>query len=218
MITLLLLIILYITGQYVIRLLFLATSRAFPMPFPYWIVALVFFPGTFVHETAHLLTAVVLLLRVRGFHLLPEWKANHLTLGHVTYEKADFIRGFFVGIAPIPVGLAVLWGIFTWYFSASAVWWVTIITAYLTFAISSTMFTSKSDLTDAAAFLLMVGILYGAFWLAGIELIGLIGGWFTTPELQSLSTAVFSTLNIFLTITLVVHLVLIVLFRLIFRV
>ena len=63
-------------------------------------MALLYFPGTAVHEMSHLVMAMILNLKVRDISLLPKIRGNTIKLGTVTYEKKDVVRGLIVGIAP----------------------------------------------------------------------------------------------------------------------
>lgn len=50
-------------------------------------IALLYFPGTAIHEMSHLVMAMVLNLKVRDITLIPKVRGNTLKLGTVTYEK-----------------------------------------------------------------------------------------------------------------------------------
>jgi flagellar biosynthesis protein FliQ len=119
-----------------------------PKPLAFGTVALVFFPGTVVHELAHFFAAIALFLRVRELHLVPEWDDTGIKLGHVAYERADFFRGILVGIAPLPAGLLVFWAMYQWGVFPADSWSASLFWGYLVFAVSSTMFSSEQDLKD----------------------------------------------------------------------
>ncbi len=112
------------------------------------LISLVFFPGTVVHELAHYLAATVLFLRVREISIFPQRKGNYIKLGHVLYEKKDFVRGVIVGIAPIIIGILFLFGLSLWNIFPSPNIAYNLLLIYLIFTISSTMFSSKQDLVD----------------------------------------------------------------------
>lgn len=133
-------------------------SSFLPRPVVFTLISLLFFPGTLVHELAHAAMALCLLLPVHSIHLIPSWDHQSIVLGHVTYEKRDIWRGILVGIAPLPVGLFVLWGLLQLHLP-------TLLTGYLIFAISSTMFSSKSDLIDVI-YIIPLAIVLGVVWLA----------------------------------------------------
>lgn len=149
--------------------LFLFFSRFLPRPFPHMLIAILYFPGTLVHELAHVIAAALLFIPVRGIYLLPSWNNHSLTLGHVVYERRDFVRGFLIGIAPLPAALVVLWFLFINYDFFSQSITGLIMLGYLLFAITSTMFYSKSDLKDGGVFLLFAVLGYGALRPFGME-------------------------------------------------
>ena len=122
--------------------IFVATLERFlPRTIIFGIISLLFFPGTVIHEGAHAITALCLFLPVKSIHLIPEWDNKTIKLGHVVYEKRGLWRSIIVGLAPLPFGLLSLWFILHWN-------WPVWITGYLMFVITSTMFSSKSDLVD----------------------------------------------------------------------
>ena len=62
----------------------------------YRMMALLYFPGTAVHEMSHLVMAMILNLKVRDISLLPKIRGNTIKLGTVMYEKKDVVRGLIV--------------------------------------------------------------------------------------------------------------------------
>ncbi len=125
------------------------------------LVSTVFFVGTVLHEMAHFLMAVGLMLRVHDVKIFPEWEGNSIKLGRVLYEKKDFVRGILVGIAPIFAGVYFFWLVAYWsqIFQGNIPLQAVII--YLMFVISTTMFSSKQDLIDIV-FILPVFLIVGA--------------------------------------------------------
>ncbi|MBI3620004.1 hypothetical protein HY214_02570 [Candidatus Roizmanbacteria bacterium] len=128
------------------------------------LVSLLFFPGTILHEMAHFITALALMLRVREITIFPKFHANYIKLGSVVYEKQDFVRGVLVGIAPIFAGLFFFWFVARFNLFPSDTLWLNMLITYLIFTISSTMFSSKQDLVDVVfilpLFLLIGGVVY----------------------------------------------------------
>src|SRR3989344_5311207 len=74
-------------------------------------LAFLFLPGTFLHEIAHYLTASGFGVRAGNFTIFPKEEEGHIKMGSVHVEKTDFIRAFFIGIAPFIVGILFLSGI-----------------------------------------------------------------------------------------------------------
>lgn len=113
----------------------------------YRMIALLYFPGTAIHEMSHLVMAMILNLKVRDITLIPKVRGNTLKLGTVTYEKRDVVRGLIVGIAPFFAALYAFWLIDAFkllYIN----YWTGALFSYMVFTISSTMFSSKQDLID----------------------------------------------------------------------
>lgn len=173
-------------------------------------VSLIFLPGTIIHELAHFLAAISLMLRVHEVHVFPQWEKNYIKLGRVVYEKKDVIRSIFVGIAPVIVGL-----LFFWWFSAINVLSaedirIRIIMVYAIFVISTSMFSSKQDLIDIIyiiPFFLIVGAMIYIFqidlsFIAKQDI--LISGF----------TKFLYDVNIFLAISLIIHTVIVGFFKL----
>ena len=70
-----------------------------------YVLAILFLPGTFIHEVAHFLTALVLLVPVGQPEFLPEAiEGNKIKLGSVPIAKTDPLRRFLIGIA-LPANL-----------------------------------------------------------------------------------------------------------------
>ena len=128
------------------------------------IISFIFFPGTVIHELSHFFAAIILFLRVRDLKVFPEWEDNNLKLGHVLYEKKDFIRGILVGLAPLLVGLLIFMSIYSWNLFPNPNFIINALIVYFIFAISSTMFSSKQDLIDLVyippVLILIGGIIY----------------------------------------------------------
>lgn len=76
--------------------------------------ALSFFPGTLLHELSHFAVSVLLFVPVSNLNLIPQiLPDNKVRLGSVKIAKVDFLRRTIIGLAPVFVGLAVLWLIFS---------------------------------------------------------------------------------------------------------
>lgn len=134
-------------------------------------LAILFLPGTIVHELAHLLTAGIMLVPVGEISVLPEVEGESVKLGSVQIGKVDPFRLTIVGVAPILVGMSIILGIL--YFaqiSQGIVWWQIVLGLYLIFEISNTMFSSKKDIMGTIGFVVailaviiaLIAVLY--FW------------------------------------------------------
>ncbi len=177
-------------------------------------VSLIFLPGTIIHELSHFLAAISLLLHVHEVHIFPQWEKNYIKLGRVIYEKKDVIRSIFVGIAPVIVGL-----LFFWWFSAINILsvediWIRILMVYAIFIISTSMFSSKQDLIDIIyiiPFFLIVGAI---IYIFQIDLSFLL----KQDILINGVTKFLYDVNIFLAISLLIHIIIIGLFLLFRRI
>ncbi|MBI4004607.1 hypothetical protein HY358_00555 [Candidatus Roizmanbacteria bacterium] len=138
----------FLTRRSINELFFLFTYLTHDKKSASTIIAMLFFPGTAIHEMAHFLMATALLQRVHSIHIFPELHGHALKLGKVLYEKKDFLRGILVGVAPLLAGLFFLWFVATTISSIETTVIRYGLFFYLTFVISSTMFSSKQDLID----------------------------------------------------------------------
>lgn len=159
-------ILLYLITRASLRRLFIFSSSFIGnKKIVYALISTIYFPGTLLHETAHLAMATALLLRVKEIQLLPKITSeNTIKLGHVLYEKRGAIRGVFVGIAPFLLGLIFFWSLSYFHLFPNQNLGLSIIFGYLIFTISSTMFSSRQDLIDilyAVPLIIMgIGVVY----------------------------------------------------------
>jgi hypothetical protein len=140
----------------------------------YRMIALLYFPGTLIHEMSHLVMAMILNLKIRDITLIPKVRGNTLKLGTVWYEKKDVVRGLIVGIAPFFAAMYAFWLIDAFQFlSGSPV--VIGLFSYLVFAISSTMFSSKQDLVDLIYVIPVFAVIGLALYFLKVDLRPFIG-------------------------------------------
>ncbi|MBI4064767.1 hypothetical protein HY409_00150 [Candidatus Gottesmanbacteria bacterium] len=160
------------------------------------IVTVILFPGTIVHELAHLFTAEILGVRTGKLTLVPESiEEADIKTGSVQIAKTDVFRRYAIGLAPLFVGLTTLVALSyivfqqfnpsTW-LRAGNITILTIVLMYLIFAISNSMFSSPEDLKGFLPFLITIGILVGAAYFAGIRFM------LTGQALEVTNTIVFS--------------------------
>ena len=148
-------ILIYFISQWTIQHIFKALFRATKSTsVSAYILAIVYFPGTLLHELSHFAAAIALLLNVGDIDLLPVVKKmdnghQYLKLGSVTFEHKDYLRSMLVGIAPFFVGLGFFFFMFCYDIFPSDTLWVNILSVYLLYSVSSSMFSSKKDLEGA---------------------------------------------------------------------
>ena len=180
------------------------------------ILAILFLPGTIIHELAHLLVAGILLIPVGELSVLPEIEGEQVKLGSVQIGKADPIRMTFVGIAPILFGVGMILAIF--YLFNFKIWWQAILGLYLIFEIGNSMFSSKRDLEGVIGFLvatILVDILViGTMYFLKPDLLQNIWAFIKGLDLTN-EVNFFKKANIYLLIPLGLDLIIIVLTKLI---
>lgn len=128
-------------------------------------LALLFLPGTIIHELAHVLTAGVLLVHVGEVEFMPRQTEEGIKLGSAQIGQTDFIRRAIIGFAPVLLGLGIILG--TSFFLSS--WWSVIIVLFVLFEVGNTMFSSSKDVEGTAAFLVIFSSLFLAFYFLGIR-------------------------------------------------
>lgn len=137
-----------------------------------YLLAVLFLPGTFVHELAHLLTALLLLVPVGQPEFMPEFtEDNKIKLGSVPVVKTDPARSFLVSVAPLIFGIGVIVLGLHFFIQMGLLSKPLYILAatYLVFTISNTMFASKKDLEGAWKFIVIVIVAMLAGYLLGVR-------------------------------------------------
>ncbi len=200
---------LYLLSRRTIQELFYILLRLFPKKIAYSLVALLFFPGTVVHEVAHFLMATILIMRVRDIRLLPEWHGNNLKLGSVLYEKQDALRGIVVGIAPVVAGILIFLFLANWNIHIRNSVAENLIFFYVVFVISTTMFSSKQDLVDLVYVLPFILLLCIVLYVLDVPVIA-----FVQESVNNMATSL-AKINQYLLYSVGVHIALITLFKLI---
>lgn len=121
-----------------------------------YILAILFLPGTILHELAHLFSAGVLFVPVGELEVVPEIRGEEVKFGSVQIGQTDPLRRLLIGAAPVIVGTGVILSILAFapgIFDQTTPFWMAGGILYLIFAITNTMFSSKKDLEGALAFL-----------------------------------------------------------------
>lgn len=121
------------------------------------ILAIIFLPGTIIHELSHLLTAGILLVPIGELTAFPEIEGESIKLGSVQIGKTDPLRLTIIGVAPVILGTLTILGIL--YFAQlekSLSWWQIVLGLYLIFEIANTMFSSKRDIEGTIWFVMAI--------------------------------------------------------------
>lgn len=120
------------------------------------ILAILFLPGTILHELAHLLFAGVMMVPVGELNVVPEIEESGVKLGSVQIAKTDPFRRMIVGVAPVILGMILIFAIFLLVKIGVAPWWQVILALYFIFEISNTMFSSKKDIEGSILFVVLI--------------------------------------------------------------
>jgi hypothetical protein len=152
--------------------------------------AILFLPGVVLHEGSHYLAAIVLRVKTHGFSLMPRRVGQMVRFGYVEVEGTDPVRASLIGLAPLFAGtVAVLvlalgqLGLGELASSALAMDWSGArdsfgrmlatpdfaLWLYLVFAISNTMFPSRSDRAAWLPAALLVGLIGLGLWMGGLD-------------------------------------------------
>lgn len=187
-----------LTQNLYVSVFLLTKSRPVAISF----LSILFFPGTVIHELAHLFTAEILGVRTSGLTLVPEGiEQKDVKTGSVSIAQSDPIRRAIIGIAPVFVGLIAL-GAVSYFLSqllfpttslppgalaspqpegyihvvpylssiSGLQWLIFAGLCYGIFAISNTMFSSKEDMEGFWPVVIVITILVGAAYFAGIRI------------------------------------------------
>jgi hypothetical protein len=155
-------------------------------PFSVGLLSLIFFPGTVVHELAHLFVAEALGVRTGGLTLVPEAIENpEVRTGSVLISQTDPIRRAIIGVAPVFVGMTAL---FTIVYFIPGFWdqakidiangiafsqpslYALLGLLYAAFAVSNTMFSSPEDMDGFWPVAIVLILLGGGAYFAGVRI------------------------------------------------
>lgn len=128
-----------------------------------WTYALIALPGTFAHELAHYLTALLLRAQPSFPSLRPQRSAHGWRLGSVTF-RAGMLRAVPIALAPFLLApLALAWAIW-WMAPASG--WPYVAHAWIVAALLSASLPSSADFRIALPALLLLAVLAVLAWVA----------------------------------------------------
>lgn len=122
------------------------------------ILAIIFFPGVFVHELSHYLAAKFLFVNTGKISFFPKKEGDYVKLGSVSIEKSNFVKEFLIALAPLISGISlILLLVFLLLQDFQAFDILKIVfSIILIFLISNTMYTSRRDMQAALPFLVTV--------------------------------------------------------------
>jgi len=139
------------------------------------LLVFLFFPGTVVHEMAHFLSAGLLLVKTGKMELFPKVTGEEIRLGSVEVAKTDPFRRTIIGVAPLLLGLTVIFGSL-YYLQVYHVSNISIISLllYVIFTVGNTLFSSKKDLEGVLEFFLAVALLTAAFFVIKLAVLQIV--------------------------------------------
>jgi len=116
------------------------------------LLAILYLPGTIMHELSHYFMAIVLFMKPEYIHIIPQINEKGARLGSVEISHSkhsfDFIRKIIVGVAPFFGALGTLWIIRMWGLFPGSHWGESVLFSYFIFVISGQMFSSAQDLIE----------------------------------------------------------------------
>jgi|GEM_PF-798412 len=173
------------------------------------LISLIFLPGTIIHELAHFLAAMILMLKVSEVRILPEIDKDNIRLGSVVYEKKDIIRSILVGLAPIFLALSIFWILANFHVFPGPNIYFNALMVYVLFTISSTMFSSKKDLQDLIFVFPLIVIISAIVYIFDIR----VDMVFRNKILMENIANIIKQVNYYLVVSLLINIVLIVFFK-----
>lgn len=137
-----------------------------------FVLALLFFPGTIVHELSHFFMAKLLFVPAGNISLFPVMEHKGVKLGSVQVAKSDAVRRMLIGVAPFLFGVLLILGILGWAISyhSSLPAWVLFVVSFIVFEIGNTMFSSSNDLEGTVKFLVFACIIGVILYFLHIKL------------------------------------------------
>lgn len=161
------------------------------------ILALIFFPGVVVHELAHFFMATIFMVKTGEIEFLPVLQGDGVKLGSVAIAKTDLIRRFFIGVAPVILGLLIILSSFYFLTTDSSIVQTIepnktlktiyiILTFYVLFVISNTMFSSKKDMEGALELFLIIGLVMLILYILGVRIPSISPNSMLTPQIMDI--------------------------------
>lgn len=210
------LLLLYFLSRMVTRSLFMSFTLLFRLrPIAVSLLLAIQFPGTVLHELAHLFTAEILGVKTGKLRLEPESiREEDIQAGSVMVADSDPFRRSLIGLAPLFWGIAALGALsyvipnlYTSVFSGGVPlfqnndFYYLLGVGYLLYAVSNTMFPSPEDMHGVVPVLggLFVLIIIGFFFGLRLQLTG---------SLLELATQLMTTLTKSIGVVIMINLVL----------
>ncbi len=149
-------------------------------------LSLIFFPGTVIHELAHLFVAEILGVHTSGLTLVPEGlEKTEVRTGSVSIAQSAPMRRAVIGVAPVFGGLGALGliayflpGIWqqtqldasSWTLFSNFSVYLLMLTFYSLFAVSNTMFSSPEDMDGFWPVAIIITLIGISLYIVGIRI------------------------------------------------
>jgi len=135
------------------------------------LMAAVFLPGTIVHEFAHASVAQFMGVPVGDIELMPVIEGNYVKLGSVKVADTDPFRRFLIGMAPVFVGLILIFTVLIMFQRFGEDWplWAVFLVYYAIFEVGNGMFSSRRDMEGAIELFVAVAIVIGILYFFGVR-------------------------------------------------
>lgn len=156
------------TANYIYFIFFLLTNS---QKLSIAIVSLILLPGTIVHELSHFLLASILRVPTGELSVIPtiDEKNGQVKAGRLEIGKVDPFRHALVGLAPLVVGILLIYVIGKIFFS-SYIQPITFIGIYLLFIVSATMFSSNKDMESLKIALPVTCLIILSLYFIGLRI------------------------------------------------
>jgi hypothetical protein len=179
--------------------------------FTIYFMAFFFFPGTLIHELAHYVTALLLFVHASHMEFMPKVIGKGVKLGSVQIAHTDPFRRALIGMAPFFWGTAIILGILFAFHQLGGLQniWITLLTGYVLFEISNTMFSSRKDMEGTLELFIALLIVFCIFYVLGFRFPSIDPGVFLTSSV----TTLFETGSYFLAIPLAIDIILLLMLR-----
>jgi hypothetical protein len=135
------------------------------------ILSYLFLPGTIIHELSHLLAAGLLFVSAGDMELTPKIIEGGVKMGSVQIEKTDLLRRAVIGVAPVLIGMIIIFGTLIYLQTLNPInIGIYLVAFLLIFEVGNTLFSSKKDLEGTLEFLITSAILITAVFIIKPEI------------------------------------------------
>ena len=137
------------------------------------LLAILFLPGTLLHEVSHWIMANLLFVQTGAMSLIPKMdEKGNLRLGSVMVAQSDIIRRLIIGAAPVILGVSIMLTALYFAFKQNIFdnYLIIFLLGCLVFQIGNTMFSSKKDMEGALGLILTLIVATIVFYFLGLQL------------------------------------------------